>query len=41
MKILQITYSLASGGAERFVVDLCNELAKNKDNEVYLLVIRD
>lgn len=41
MKILQITYSLASGGAERFVVDLSNELAKNKDNEVYLLVIRD
>ena len=41
MKILQITYSLASGGAERFVVDLSNELAKNKENEVYLLVIRD
>lgn len=41
MKILQITYSLASGGAERFVVDLSNELAKDKENEVYLLVIRD
>ena len=41
MKILQITYSLASGGAERFVVDLSNELAKNRDNEVYLLIIRD
>lgn len=41
MKILQITYSLASGGAERFVVDLSNELAKNKDNEVHLLVIRN
>ena len=41
MKILQITYSLAPGGAERFVVDVCNELAKNSENEVYLLVIRD
>lgn len=41
MKILQITYSLASGGAERFVVDMCNELVKNEENEVYLLVIRD
>ena len=41
MKILQITYSLASGGAERFVVDMCNELAMNKENDVYLLVIRD
>ena len=25
----------------RFVVDVCNELAKNKKNDVYLLVIRD
>lgn len=41
MKILQITYSLASGGAERFVVDMCNELAKNNNNEVHILVIRD
>ena len=41
MKILQITYSLAPGGAERFVVDLSNELVMNKDNEVYLLVIHD
>ena len=41
MKILQITYSLASGGAERFVVDMCNELIKNLNNEVYLLVIHD
>lgn len=41
MKILQITYSLASGGAERFVVDMCNELIKNLNNEVYLLVIND
>lgn len=39
MKILQIIYNLSSGGAERFVVDLCNELIKNKDNNVYLLNI--
>ena len=35
MKILQVISSLGSGGAERFVVDLSNELSK--DNEVYIL----
>ena len=40
MKILQIIYSLASGGAERFVVDLCNELSLN-GNDVYLCALRD
>ena len=39
MKILQIIPSLSSGGAERFTVDLCNELSKN--NSVYLLTFRD
>lgn len=39
MKILQITFHLASGGAERFAVDLCNELSKN--HEVHLLTIND
>lgn len=39
MKILQISYSLTSGGGERFVVDLSNELSKN--NEVILLTIVD
>ena len=39
MKILQITYSLTSGGAERLVLDLSNELASNKNNEVHLLTI--
>ena len=34
MKILQIVQGLAPGGAERFVVDLSNELAKT--NDVYL-----
>lgn len=39
MKILQVVYHLASGGAERFVVDLCNELSK--ENTVYLVTIND
>lgn len=37
MKILQITYSLTSGGAERLVVDLSNQLSIN--NEVTLLTV--
>ena len=41
MKILQLAYSLASGGAERFVLDLCNQLAKDSDNEVVLLTTND
>lgn len=40
MKILEISPSLAPGGAERFTVDLANELAKNPDNQVTLLVMR-
>jgi glycosyltransferase involved in cell wall biosynthesis len=39
MKILQILYCLTSGGAERLVLDLSNELSKN--NEVHLLTILD
>ena len=39
MKILQITIFLASGGAERFVVDLSNELSKN--NDVTLMTLKD
>lgn len=38
MKILQIAYSLSSGGGERFVVDLCNRLAENTKNKVTLLI---
>lgn len=41
MKIIQIIYSLCSGGAERFVVDLSNQLAEDKDNEVVILVVND
>jgi len=40
MKILQIIYSLTSGGAERFVVDLCNEMT-NKGHDVFLCTLRD
>lgn len=36
MKIIEIIPSLESGGAERFVVDLCNELSKK--SEVTLVV---
>lgn len=38
MKILQITFNLSSGGGERFVVDLSNELSKTE--EVVLLQIQ-
>jgi glycosyltransferase involved in cell wall biosynthesis len=40
MKILQIKYSLVSGGAERFVVDLSNELS-DMGHDVYLSTLRD
>jgi glycosyltransferase involved in cell wall biosynthesis len=37
MKILQFIYTLGQGGAERFVVDLANELAKNSELKLYTL----
>lgn len=40
MKIIQLIYSLQQGGAERFVVELANELIKF-NNEVLLCVFRD
>lgn len=40
MKILQIIYELVPGGAERFVVDLSNELANN-GHYVGLYTLRD
>lgn len=39
MKILQVLFSLASGGAERFAVDLSNELSKT--NDVTLLTLKN
>lgn len=41
MKILEIMYSLSAGGAERFVVDISNELSKNSSHEVMLATIVD
>ena len=40
MRILQLIPSLASGGAERLVVDLCNELTAQGD-EVFLCIIQN
>jgi glycosyltransferase involved in cell wall biosynthesis len=39
MKILQFIYELVPGGAERFVVDLTNQLSKS--NDVALFTLRD
>ena len=39
MKILEITYNLRSGGAERFVVDLSNQLSNS--NDITLFAIKD
>lgn len=39
MKILEVVFDLRSGGAERFAVDLSNELSKN--NDVTLMAIKD
>lgn len=41
MKIIQLTYALSPGGAERFVVDLSNQLSENPNNEVILCSIVD
>lgn len=41
MKIIQISFTLSSGGAERFVVDLSNELNKNPDNQLIVLTTLD
>lgn len=38
MRIVEVVPQLASGGGERFVVDLCNELA-NMGHEVLLIVL--
>lgn len=39
MRILEIIPNLASGGAERFVTDLCNEMSL-RENDVWLLTFR-
>ena len=40
MKILHVIPTLSSGGAERFVTDLTNELAKNDDCQISLLTLK-
>lgn len=40
MKILYITYSLSSGGAERFLTDLLNQLVNKDDLNIILLLIK-
>ena len=40
MKIVEIIFNLAYGGAERFVVDLSNELAR-KGHDVTILTLKD
>ena len=40
MKILQLLYSLSPGGAERFVVDLSNELSRH-GHDITLCALRD
>jgi len=41
IRIVQIIGSLSRGGAERFVVDLCNEMARNTRCEIYLVSLMD
>lgn len=40
MKILYITYGLSSGGAERFLTDLLNQMVRKSGMEVTLLLIK-
>lgn len=40
MKILEVVTALESGGAERFVVDMCNQMAQD-GHDVVLLCIQD
>jgi len=37
IKIVHVIGKLSRGGAERFVIDLCNEIAKKEKYEVYIL----
>lgn len=41
MKIIELIYSLSSGGGERFVVDLSNELAKRGNNVIICMLLDD
>lgn len=41
MKILELIYSLSSGGGERFVVDLSNELAQRGNDVTICMLLND
>lgn len=41
MKIIQLVYSLCSGGAEKFVVDLSNEMARRGHNITLCMLLDD
>ncbi len=41
MKIVHILPRFDTGGGEKFCIDMCNELAKDEKNEVYLCVISE
>ncbi len=41
LKILHVIPNLAKGGAERLVIDICNELTKQKNIQVKLIVFED
>ena len=41
LKILHIIPNFGKGGAERLVLDICNNLSKQKDCEVTLITFRD
>lgn len=40
MKIMYLVYSFTTGGTERLLVDICNEMVK-RDNEVFLYIVND
>ena len=41
MKIIQLVYSLSSGGAEKFVVDLANQLAENGNDVTICMLLEE
>jgi len=41
MKIIQLVYSLCSGGAEKFVVDLSNQLARQGNEVIICMLLKE
>ena len=40
MRILEVITALSSGGAERFIVDLCNQMAED-GHDIILMTMKD